>query len=337
MKKHFKKFFIPHDDNDHTPHLLTEVVVGILLLVIVGVFGAVAFQTKMVTHNADFLAAVLPEVLVDLANEDRSEAGVPPLRMNEKLQRAAQMKADHMAQHGYFAHFSPTGESPWKWIREAGYNYRYAGENLAVNFSDSQDVERAWMNSPKHRENILEHNFTEVGIAIARGEYKGQETVFVVQMFGRPYRAAASGESSSDRRMAQAEDTQNGEVAGEQQSSQEKGEREESFIATEGSTTTSSEPTSDATSVPVVGATDNNVQGTYASFFEHLAAQPSTLLDTIYMTLAVLIALALAGLTVVECRRHHLKHAFYGVSLLVLMMVFTYLSRVLLFPNPLVI
>jgi hypothetical protein len=57
---------------------------------------------------------------------------------------------------------------------------------LAVNFVDSEDVTDAWMKSPSHRANIVNYNFTEIGVAMAKGQYKGSEAIFVVQMFGRP-------------------------------------------------------------------------------------------------------------------------------------------------------
>ena len=69
---------------------------------------------------------------------------------------------------------------------KAGYDFSSAGENLAVNFSDSKDVIDAWMNSPEHRANILSNKFTEIGVATAMGTYEGSQVVFVVQEFGTP-------------------------------------------------------------------------------------------------------------------------------------------------------
>ncbi|MBI3638379.1 CAP domain-containing protein, partial [Candidatus Wolfebacteria bacterium] len=62
----------------------------------------------------------------------------------------------------------------------------YAGENLAVNFFDSEDAVNAWMKSITHRENILNTNFKEIGIGVAKGNYNGKESIFVVQLFGSP-------------------------------------------------------------------------------------------------------------------------------------------------------
>lgn len=157
---------------------------------IVLVFLFSLFQSTLISHSL-FLAEVLPNVLVDLANQDRTQNGViAPLVINNLLTQAAQLKAEHMAENGYFAHNSPDGLTPWYWIRQAGYRFTHAGENLAVKFSDSEAVNSAWMNSASHRANILNGNFSEIGVALSQGIYKGQNTTFVVQMFGRPAQTA---------------------------------------------------------------------------------------------------------------------------------------------------
>ncbi len=91
-----------------------------------------------------------------------------------------------MSTKGYFAHTSPEGITPWYWFTQAGYHFVFAGENLAIDFTESQDVENAWLNSPAHRANILDSRFTEIGIAVKDGIYQGQPTTYVVQMFGKP-------------------------------------------------------------------------------------------------------------------------------------------------------
>ena len=130
-----------------------------------------------------FLASVLPAVLIDYANEDRTAENLTPLRLNNLLSQAAQMKAEDMARRGYFSHDGPNGEKPWTWLDRVGYDYAYAGENLAVNFFDSKQINDAWMNSPAHKENILKNNFEEIGIGVASGNYEGRSSVFVVQFF----------------------------------------------------------------------------------------------------------------------------------------------------------
>jgi uncharacterized protein YkwD len=138
------------------------------------------------------LATVISSSLIDLLNADRASNNLPHLTLNEKLTVAAQAKANDMAEKGYFAHNSPTGVEPWHWFQVAGYSFQYAGENLAIDFADSSDVETAWMKSPTHRANIVDVHYTEVGIATAVGIYEGHQTTFVVQEFGSPVPVAGA-------------------------------------------------------------------------------------------------------------------------------------------------
>jgi hypothetical protein len=151
---------------------------------IISIFVMTSLSSVLIQANQ--YAAVIAAVLVDLTNGDRAANQIRGLTINQKLVEAAQMKADDMAARGYFAHIGPDGKDSWHWFRETGYKFAYAGENLAVDFSDSGDVERAWMNSPSHRKNLLDSNFTEIGIATAAGFYQGRPTIFVAQMFGAP-------------------------------------------------------------------------------------------------------------------------------------------------------
>ena len=132
---------------------------------------------------ADSLSA--PDVVRE-TNEVRSRNGLGHLSIDPRLTRAAQAKADDMAVRGYFAHRTPDGRMPWDWIERAGYDFVAAAENLAVGYPDDAAVVAAWMASDGHRHNLLNQKYTDVGIGIARGKYKGQDTVFVVQLFGRP-------------------------------------------------------------------------------------------------------------------------------------------------------
>lgn len=132
------------------------------------------------------MAAVLPAVLANLINEERQAQNLQTLAVNPVLNKAAEMKAKDMAQYGYFAHTSPEGKTPWYWLERVGYQYQYAGENLAVNFSDSKDLTIAWMNSPTHKANIEKENYTEVGTGIANGTYEGKKTIFVAQLYANP-------------------------------------------------------------------------------------------------------------------------------------------------------
>lgn len=186
MKKHLKKYFIPHEENEHKPHFLRKESLLFLVAAFVVLEGAFLLGSFTIFKNGNFLAAVLPSTLVSLTNENRIAYKVKELKENPLLVKAAELKAADMAANGYFAHTSPDGKTPWHWLDLAGYSYLYAGENLAVNFFDSKDVSDAWMNSPAHKENIINSKYSEIGIATAQGMYKGQQVTFVVEFFGEP-------------------------------------------------------------------------------------------------------------------------------------------------------
>lgn len=122
------------------------------------------------------------DVLVDAMNRQRAAHGLGPLRLNAKLSLAAEDRIGDMFAKRYFAHVSPDGIDPFDWVLQRGYRYRLVGENLAVGYRGAAVVE-GWMNSPGHRENILERGFDEVGIAIADGSprrgYKGPTVVAI--------------------------------------------------------------------------------------------------------------------------------------------------------------
>jgi len=129
-------------------------------------------------------AAVSSQAVFNLTNSSRIENGLTPLTSNFQLAQAANLKAQDMLNKNYFAHTSPDGLNSWYWFRLVGYNYKTAGENLAIDFSDSSRVFNAWMASPTHRANILDPDFSEIGIAVLTGEFSGSNTTVIVQMFG---------------------------------------------------------------------------------------------------------------------------------------------------------
>jgi hypothetical protein len=143
-------------------------------------------------QSSDWLVStVLPSIVVQLTNEERFDNSTIPLQRNSTLDKAAKLKAEHMAENEYFSHFSPKGVSPWYWFDESGYVYAHAGENLAIHFTDSSEVVEAWMKSPTHRENIVNGVYTEIGVGTAKGKFEGYDTVYVVQLFGTPALALA--------------------------------------------------------------------------------------------------------------------------------------------------
>lgn len=186
LGRFFRHLFIPHRGNAHRPHILRGGVVTAILAVVMVIQLAAYAEVFLLREGSGSLAGVISSVLVDMTNQARAADNVGSLSINPLLAKAAQAKADDMAAKGYFSHVSPDGRNPWDWIKASGYSYEYAGENLAVNFTDSSDVMSAWMASPEHRANIEKGNYTEIGIATAAGTYEGKSAVFVVQMFASP-------------------------------------------------------------------------------------------------------------------------------------------------------
>lgn len=185
MIKFLKHFFLPHESNNHRARLLHHEALFLLVFTLIG--GALVFGNIKQTRP-DVLGLsvnISSNDLLFLTNVKRQEAGVAALHIDAELTAAAQAKAADMFASNYWAHFSPTGKSPWDFIHEAGYQYIYAGENLARGFTSAQDTINAWMASPDHRANMLSKNFTDVGFAVAQGNLTGDSgTTLVVEEFG---------------------------------------------------------------------------------------------------------------------------------------------------------
>lgn len=182
----------PSHRNAYQPHLLRSRALYALLAVVLVAEGAILFNS--LGGVLPQTAAVVQSDIVDLTNTERVRASLGILKESPVLAAAAQKKAEDMAARGYFAHVGPGGEKPWTWFEKEGYDYKYAGENLAVRFNESNEVVHAWMNSPSHKANIVKSAYTEIGIGVAQGIYKGSPATFVVQFFGSPKSVAAAAE-----------------------------------------------------------------------------------------------------------------------------------------------
>ena len=131
-----------------------------------------------------FASEINAENVIRYVNEARSKEGLSALATSEKLTAVATAKVNDMVTNHYFAHTSPAGLTPWHWFETVGYDYKYAGENLAINFITAEDEQKAWMNSPTHRKNIMNVNYQEIGVAVAAGEVNGTMGIIAVQEFG---------------------------------------------------------------------------------------------------------------------------------------------------------
>ncbi|MCU0678248.1 MAG: CAP domain-containing protein [Candidatus Pacebacteria bacterium] len=191
MKQFLERVFVPGRHNDYTPDILQRTALFLMAFLVVLTFTASNFYALLWQQSDWLVGAVLPAVVVDKTNSERDTLSLTPLVRSAVLDEAARLKAEDMAKNSYFAHYSPTGVSPWHWFAEVNYAYVHAGENLAVHFTDSKEVVEAWMQSPSHRANIVNNNYREIGVGTARGRFEGYDTVFVVQLFGTPALVAA--------------------------------------------------------------------------------------------------------------------------------------------------
>ena len=131
-----------------------------------------------------FFAALSQEFITSQVNSERERISVLPLSTNSLLAEAARMKAEDMIAHDYFSHRDLSGNLPWMWFNRVGYRYAAAGENLAIDFSDSNALVRAWLNSPTHAEIIRNGTFRDIGIGIASGDFQGRSTSIAVMFVG---------------------------------------------------------------------------------------------------------------------------------------------------------
>jgi len=181
--KKLRDIFIPHKGNNYRPKFLDSNFL-IYYLAILLVIKFAILPIFVCFQESSFFAALTKDYLITLTNQERAALGVAGLKDNELLAQAATLKAQDMLNMDYFSHNSPEGKTPWYWIRLAGYNYKRAGENLAIGFVDGEEVMQAWKDSPTHNANLINPNYQEIGIGIAKGNFQGQEVTLVVQMFG---------------------------------------------------------------------------------------------------------------------------------------------------------
>ncbi len=172
-----------------------------------GCFLILAAYILVAPFQSCFASVFNSQSVVDLVNNDRANLNIPPLKVNQELTQAATGKANDMILHNYFAHVSPDGITPWQWIGRSGYDYLFAGENLAINFADPQSQHDAFMKSESHKKNILNIRYKEIGVAVITGKINGKQTIVTVQEFGAkanelPVEKAVAGAASNKNLIA---------------------------------------------------------------------------------------------------------------------------------------
>ena len=184
---HLKNLFISHAGNNYHPHILkhqrllfhslSAVIIKILILVGIFFIPISAYLTPDILNEQS-------KKVIALTNEIRKNAGVNVLKENILLDNAALNKAQDMLIGQYFAHISPAHKDLNYFLKQVGYNYATAGENLAIGFSSADEVVNAWTKSKTHYANMIDPDFSEIGVGMVSGKYKDFDTTFVGEYFG---------------------------------------------------------------------------------------------------------------------------------------------------------
>lgn len=296
--------------------MLHEGYLAVLLGVGIALFSFV--QVARVTNYFGLAAEVYPAVIVSLTNRDREQNNLGRLAVSPLLSKAAQMKADDMAAKGYFSHTSPEGMTPWYWFAQAGYPFMYAGENLAINYDESGEVHTAWLNSPGHRANVMNEYFTEMGVAVASGEYNGKKTTFIVELFGMP--AAAKAPTVSQVVPKEGQPLENTllleeSVAGEQALSLSLLEETDTFVMAKNN---------DRSLEPGIGF---SVPEKELPWTKRFILQSGKIAGLTIQIILVVVIISTAGMVAREYEKHHKKHMACGALLVVVLFTMLFVGE----------
>ncbi|MDG5787269.1 CAP domain-containing protein [Evansella sp. AB-P1] len=120
-------------------------------------------QEENENQATDDIGSIQQQV-IDLTNAERRNNGLNELQGDSALSNVAQTKSTDMQENNYFSHTSPTYGSPFDMIRDFGVSYNSAAENIAQGQRTAEEVVQSWMNSEGHRKNILNGDFTHIGV-----------------------------------------------------------------------------------------------------------------------------------------------------------------------------
>ncbi len=189
MRATLKKYFVPHEKNNYHPHVLHKkrvVLYGALGLGIKALVIAFVLSVPLSAYMAPDVLRDQAKKIVLLVNELRLQKGAQALEVVPALTSSSQAKADDMAKNHYFSHTSPDGKTVASLELKYGYDYEFAGENLAMGFNSPKEVVDAWKKSATHYANLVDTDFNNTGIGVKSGEYDGVTTAFVAMHFGTP-------------------------------------------------------------------------------------------------------------------------------------------------------
>ena len=192
-KGNLRDLFIPNQCNSFKPHALhpkrlafhaiSAITIKVIMVAFALSFPVQAWLSPDILHQQ-------AQKIIQLTNNIRTELGIAPVVENQVLNQAALNKANDMLIDQYFAHVSPDDRALRHWLYDLNYNFRVAGENLAIGFSDADDVVAAWKESSTHYSNLIDPDYTQIGVGVVSGDYNSYETTLTAQYFADPYTVA---------------------------------------------------------------------------------------------------------------------------------------------------
>lgn len=177
-------YLTPHHTNNHKAKILHLSTITYLMILLLLFQVSLSFLPATGARVLGYASQISTSDVVALSNQKRVSNGLSALNYNASLSEAAKKKGEHMIANDYWAHVAPDGTEPWYFFNAVGYKYKYAGENLARDFSNANSAVDAWMASPSHKENLMSSKYTEIGVAVVEGDLNGVDTTIIVQLFG---------------------------------------------------------------------------------------------------------------------------------------------------------
>jgi uncharacterized protein YkwD len=150
------------------------------------VLAAVVAAVLPFVAIADERDPITVDTVIRAMNAARAQQGLAPLAIDDRLAAAAADRMRHMEEEAYWSHQSPSGMTPFVWVKLRAYDFGRVGENLAAGFETSGVLMESWMESPGHRANIMSAEFEDCGIAIIDGSTEGPARgKSIVVLFGK--------------------------------------------------------------------------------------------------------------------------------------------------------
>lgn len=203
MKKSLKNLlnhiFIAGKHNSYRPHLARHHGLIVFLFLVAFINYLVCITPGQILGEKTDISV---DNIVESINQARSNYKLSPLNTDERLNRAAEIKAKDIINKQYWGHKSPSGKMSWSYIKDSNYEYVEAGENLAKDYGSSNSIVNAWANSPKHRENLLSKKYKDLGVAVVNGELNGKDSQIIVTLYATQRGQEVAG-ANSDNKVSQ--------------------------------------------------------------------------------------------------------------------------------------